>query len=189
MRHAAPGTARCRLAGLPDDAFEHDGQLTKCARDPGGLGAAGETLWDIGAGCGSIAIEWLRACRAARRSRSSATRRAPRSSPATPLHSACRDCASSPAARPGAGRPAGRRDLCRRRHRRPALAAGAVAGAAAGGRLVANVVTARARRGPRLAGAAGGALTRSPQPLREPRAHHAWRPLLPVTQLAATKPG
>ena len=54
-----------RLAGLPDDAFEHDGQLTKREVRAATLAALaplpGETLWDIGAGCGSIAIEWLRA--------------------------------------------------------------------------------------------------------------------------------
>ena len=54
-----------RLAGLPDDAFEHDGQLTK--REVRAVTLArlaplpGEILWDVGAGCGSIAIEWLRA--------------------------------------------------------------------------------------------------------------------------------
>jgi precorrin-6Y C5,15-methyltransferase (decarboxylating) len=49
--------------GLPDDAFAHDGQLTKqkvralalCALAP----RPGERLWDIGAGSGSIGIEWL----------------------------------------------------------------------------------------------------------------------------------
>ena len=59
------------LAGLPDDAFEHDGQLTK--RDVRASALArlapqpGQLLWDIGAGAGSVAIEWLRAhttCRA-----------------------------------------------------------------------------------------------------------------------------
>ena len=58
------------VPGLPDEAFEHDGQLTKrevravtLARlgpVPGGL------LWDVGAGCGSIGIEWIRAARGAR---------------------------------------------------------------------------------------------------------------------------
>ena len=49
--------------GLPDDWFEHDGQLTK--REVRALTLAalaplrGELLWDIGAGAGSIAIEWL----------------------------------------------------------------------------------------------------------------------------------
>ncbi|WP_343575467.1 precorrin-6y C5,15-methyltransferase (decarboxylating) subunit CbiE [Pseudomonas sp.] len=57
--------------GLPDDAFRHDGQLTK--RDVRAVTLArlaprpGELLWDVGAGCGSIGIEWMRAhpsCRA-----------------------------------------------------------------------------------------------------------------------------
>lgn len=60
-----------RRAGLPDDAYRHDGQLTK--RDVRAATLArlapqpGELLWDIGAGCGSIGIEWMRAevsCRA-----------------------------------------------------------------------------------------------------------------------------
>jgi precorrin-6B C5,15-methyltransferase / cobalt-precorrin-6B C5,C15-methyltransferase len=49
--------------GLPDDYFEHDGQITKreiraltiSALRP----APGELLWDIGLGSGSVAIEWL----------------------------------------------------------------------------------------------------------------------------------
>jgi precorrin-6B C5,15-methyltransferase / cobalt-precorrin-6B C5,C15-methyltransferase len=50
--------------GLPDSAYLHDGQLTKhevraitlSALAPSG----GELLWDVGAGCGSIGIEWMR---------------------------------------------------------------------------------------------------------------------------------
>lgn len=69
---AEPGTPRLsRLAGLPDSAFKHDGQLTK--RDVRAMTLArlaptpGELLWDVGAGSGSIGIEWMRAhpsCRA-----------------------------------------------------------------------------------------------------------------------------
>jgi len=69
---ADPHTPRLsRLAGLPDSAFEHDGQLTK--RDVRAITLArlaptpGELLWDVGAGSGSIGIEWMRAhpsCRA-----------------------------------------------------------------------------------------------------------------------------
>ena len=51
-------------AGLPDDAFQHDGQLTKREVRAATLSALrplpGQILWDVGAGCGSIAIEWLR---------------------------------------------------------------------------------------------------------------------------------
>lgn len=54
-----------RLAGLPDDAFRHDGQITKREVRAATLALLaplpGELLWDIGAGCGSIAIEWMRA--------------------------------------------------------------------------------------------------------------------------------
>lgn len=60
-----PGTTTATWApGLPDDAFEHDGQLTK--RDVRASALArlaprpGDLLWDVGAGAGSVAIEWLR---------------------------------------------------------------------------------------------------------------------------------
>ncbi|MEJ1157190.1 precorrin-6y C5,15-methyltransferase (decarboxylating) subunit CbiE [Prosthecomicrobium sp. N25] len=49
--------------GLPDDAFEHDGQITKRELRAVTLSALaprrGERLWDIGAGSGSIGIEWM----------------------------------------------------------------------------------------------------------------------------------
>ncbi|MBW4499568.1 MAG: precorrin-6y C5,15-methyltransferase (decarboxylating) subunit CbiE [Scytonema hyalinum WJT4-NPBG1] len=60
-----------RLAGLPDDAYHHDGQLTKREVRAITLSALaptpGQLLWDVGAGCGSIGIEWMRShprCRA-----------------------------------------------------------------------------------------------------------------------------
>ncbi len=57
-------TALSRAPGLPDDAFDHDGQLTKRQVRAATLAALqplpGQLLWDIGAGCGSVAIEWLR---------------------------------------------------------------------------------------------------------------------------------
>jgi len=52
-----------RASGLPDDWFEHDGQLTK--REIRAITLAslaprrGELLWDIGSGSGSVAIEWM----------------------------------------------------------------------------------------------------------------------------------
>ncbi len=56
-----------RLAGLADDAFLHDGQLTKREVRAATLAALApapdQLLWDIGAGCGSIAIEWMRSTR------------------------------------------------------------------------------------------------------------------------------
>ena len=59
------------LTTLPDDAFAHDGQLTKQMMRAVTLTALaprpGELLWDVGSGSGSIAVEWCRAgsgCRA-----------------------------------------------------------------------------------------------------------------------------
>ena len=49
--------------GLPDDWFEHDGQITKREIRALTLSALapwpGAMLWDIGAGSGSVAIEWM----------------------------------------------------------------------------------------------------------------------------------
>lgn len=52
-----------RASGLPDALFQHDGQITKRPVRALTLSALaprpGELLWDIGAGSGSIGIEWL----------------------------------------------------------------------------------------------------------------------------------
>ncbi len=52
-----------RSAGLPDEWFEHDGQITKREIRAITLSALsprrGELLWDVGSGTGSIAIEWM----------------------------------------------------------------------------------------------------------------------------------
>jgi precorrin-6Y C5,15-methyltransferase (decarboxylating) len=68
---AAPGALwHPRTGGLPDEAFIHDGQITK--RDIRAATLAklapfpDALLWDIGAGCGSVGIEWMRAARSAR---------------------------------------------------------------------------------------------------------------------------
>jgi precorrin-6Y C5,15-methyltransferase (decarboxylating) len=56
-----------RVAGLPDDAFVHDGKLTKREVRAATLAALApcpdQLLWDVGAGCGSIGIEWMRSTR------------------------------------------------------------------------------------------------------------------------------
>jgi precorrin-6Y C5,15-methyltransferase (decarboxylating) len=67
---AAGTTPLNRLAGLPDSEYHHDGQLTKREVRAITLAALaplpGELLWDVGAGCGSIGIEWLRSHRLCR---------------------------------------------------------------------------------------------------------------------------
>ncbi|HEX3535702.1 MAG TPA: precorrin-6y C5,15-methyltransferase (decarboxylating) subunit CbiE [Stellaceae bacterium] len=194
-----PGpTARTlsRLAGLPDDAFEHDGQLTKREVRAASLAALapldGETLWDIGAGSGSIAIEWLRAIesgsavsverdaeRAAAIARNAAKLGVPRlelivgEAPAT-LPQSVPDAifvgggVADPLMLPALWQVL-----------RP------------GGRLVANAVSLAGERALLDWQARhGGALTRIAVSRAEPLGgYHAWRPLLPVTQLAAVKPG
>jgi precorrin-6Y C5,15-methyltransferase (decarboxylating) len=51
--------------GLPDDAFQTDGQITKSPIRALTLAALaprrGELLWDLGAGSGSVSVEWARA--------------------------------------------------------------------------------------------------------------------------------
>ncbi|SDL11167.1 precorrin-6Y C5,15-methyltransferase (decarboxylating) [Franzmannia pantelleriensis] len=60
---AGDGPALPLTPGLPDALFEHDGQITKQVVRAITLAAlaprAGERLWDIGTGSGSVAIEWL----------------------------------------------------------------------------------------------------------------------------------
>lgn len=67
---AGDGAALPQIPGLADNWFAHDGQITKSPIRALTLSAlaprAGELLWDIGAGSGSVAIEWLLAHRANR---------------------------------------------------------------------------------------------------------------------------
>lgn len=59
-----PTASRTLVPGLPDDSYDTDGQLTKrhvraltvSALEP----RAGQVLWDVGGGSGSISIEFLR---------------------------------------------------------------------------------------------------------------------------------
>ena len=186
-----------RLAGLPDDAFEHDGQLTKREIRAVTLAALaplpGETLWDVGAGCGSVAIEWLRAdenlsavaierdpARVAMIARNAAALGVPRLR-----------IVSGAAPQALAGLPApdaifvgggiGEADLL------PAL----WQALHTGGRLVANVISVEGERAVLDAQARhGGSLTRLAVSRAEPLGNrNAWRPLIAVTQWAAVKPG
>ncbi len=62
----SPGAAvLSTVPGLPESAYRHDGQITKAPVRAITLAALsprpGELLWDIGAGSGAVAIEWMRA--------------------------------------------------------------------------------------------------------------------------------
>jgi len=68
---AAPDAALLpRVPGLADDLFQHDGTMTKQEVRAVTLAKLmpmrGALLWDIGTGCGSVAVEWMRAARYAR---------------------------------------------------------------------------------------------------------------------------
>jgi precorrin-6Y C5,15-methyltransferase (decarboxylating) len=62
-----PEPLLARTPGLPDEAFVHDGVMTKREVRAVTLArlmpARGELLWDIGTGCGSVGVEWMRAGR------------------------------------------------------------------------------------------------------------------------------
>ncbi len=68
---AAPDAALLpRVPGLADDLFQHDGTMTKqevrAATLAKLMSMRGALLWDIGTGCGSVAVEWMRGARYAR---------------------------------------------------------------------------------------------------------------------------
>jgi precorrin-6Y C5,15-methyltransferase (decarboxylating) len=194
---AAPGTrGLSRLAGLPDDAYEHDGQLTKREIRAATLAALaplpGELLWDVGAGCGSIAIEWLRAddqvsaiaierdaARAAMIARNAAMLGVPRLQIVPGAAPAALTGLPPPDAVFIGGGLGDRRLL-------PAV----WQALRPGGRLAANVVSTDGERALLDWHAAhGGALTRLAVSRAEPLGGHlGWRPLAPVTQLTCIKP-
>ena len=182
--------------GLPDEAFEHDGQLTKREVRAATLAALaplpGETLWDVGAGCGSIAIEWQRAGegRSALAIERDPARAAiiARNVTALGVPELRIVIGTAPEALEGLPQP-------------DAIFIGGGIGTAGllskswasltvGGRLVANVVTPEGEA--RLLDwhtRHGGTLTRIAVSRAEPIGpHHLWRSLAPITQLATVKP-
>ncbi len=176
---------------LPDDALAHDGQITKQTVRSVTLAALaprpGQLLWDVGSGSGSIAVEWCRSapgCRAVafednaeRRERIAANARA--------FGSDVDVRGEAPESFDGAAKPdtifigggltkAGLVAACTER--------------LAGGRLVANAVTAESEAllvewYSRL----GGELRRFQHYRGEPLGGFTgWRPLMPITQWVVT---
>lgn len=194
---AEPGAPRLpRTPGLPDDAFRHDGQLTKREIRAVTLAALvpvpGQMLWDIGAGCGSIAIEWSRthpACRAvAIESRPDRLALITGNAEALGVPRLQVVAGRAPEALAGLPRPdavfiGGGLTV-------PGVIDAAWDALPPGGRLVANAVTLDGeRRLIDLYERLGGALTRLAVSRAEPVGRFTgWRPLMPVTQFAVTKP-
>ena len=184
-------------AGLPDDAFEHDGQLTK--RDLRAAALArlapqpGQLLWDVGAGAGS------RRHRvdagppdAAGRSRSRPTPSGRRGSAATPPRSAYPPSRWSPAGRPTRWPTlpdAGRRLRRRRAPRPPGCSTTAWSALRPGGRLVVHGVTLETETLlARLYAEHGGELTRISVEHAAPiGSFTGWTPARAVTQWAYVK--
>jgi len=185
------------VPGLPDDAFAHDGQLTKREVRAMTLAALapspGQMLWDVGAGCGSIAIEWMRSDP---RSRAVAIERDDSRIALIAQNAAVLGTPFLKVVRGEA--PAVLADDLPRPD--AVFIGGGITGDGVvdscwaalppGGRLVANVVTAEGEAAvvghhARL----GGTLTRIAVSRAEPvGGYHGWRPLMPVTQWAAVKP-
>ena len=194
---AEPGaTITARIPGLPDDAFQHDGQLTKREVRAAALAKLmplpGALLWDVGAGCGSIAIEWMRAARGAKAiaiesdPERVALIEANMRALGTPKLAIV--AGKAPAALDGLAEPTA--IFLGGGVSAPGLIERCWAALPSGGRLVAHAVTVESEA--RLAGfraVCGGELTRIAIQRAEPIGPHlAWRPLMPVTQLAAVKP-
>lgn len=185
-----------RVPGLPDDAFTSDGNMTKREVRAATLAALspipGQHLWDIGAGCGAISIEWMRAhpsCRAtAVESRADRIGLIARNAIALGVPRlgmiegqatdvlAGLDAPDAIFIGGGASTP-GLIDLCW-----DALPAG--------GRLVANVVTLEGEGAlAEFRVRQGGELVRIAVSRAEPVGPFTgWKPLMTVTQLAAVKP-
>jgi precorrin-6Y C5,15-methyltransferase (decarboxylating) len=184
-----------RSPGLPDDAFEQDGQITK--REIRALALAalapvpGQLLWDVGAGSGSIGIEWMRTHPASRaiavEPRGDRRERIARNAAALGVPGLVVVAGTAPEALAELPRP-------------DAVFIGGgvtVSGVVqacwdaldAGGRLVANAVTIEGEVA--LAGwhgRLGGSLTRISVERAEPLGSFtAWRPALPVVQWSVRK--
>ena len=184
-----------RAAGLPDDAFVHDGQLTKRVVRAATLAAlapqSGEILWDVGAGCGSIAIEWMRLGGQATAIERKAARRVLIARNATMLGTPMLDIVAGDAPDALTGLDVPKAIFIGGGIAAPGLAQACWARLPVGGRLVANAVTLEGEAALQALGAQwGGSLTRIAvaEAASIGGSLRAWRPLRPVTQLAAMKP-
>lgn len=191
---AADAPALPRVPGLPDDAFEHDGMMTKREVRAATLAALaplpGRLLWDVGAGCGSVGIEWMRAGgraiaverdpgRAAIAARNALALGVPELEIVGGEAPAVLDGLDPPdAVFIGGGIGA------------PGLVEACWTGLRPGGRLVANTVTVEGESALlRLHRRHGGALVRFAVSRLSPVGRlHGWKPMMTVTQWQAAKP-
>jgi precorrin-6Y C5,15-methyltransferase (decarboxylating) len=188
---AEPGTVVLpRTPGLPDDAFETDGQLTK--REVRALALAalvpvpGQLLWDVGAGSGSVGIEWMRVHPASRaiaiEPRADRCQRILRNAAALGVPGL--QVVPGPAPEALAGLPTPDAIFLGGAVSVPGVLEACVEALRPGARLVADAVTVESESA--LAGwhaRLGGSLTRLAVQRAEPVGRFSgWRPAMPVTQ-------
>jgi precorrin-6Y C5,15-methyltransferase (decarboxylating) len=195
-RPDAAAAATTRVPGLPDDAYESDGQLTRRELRALALAALrpgpGQLLWDVGAGSGSVGIEWMRADPLARaiaiEARADRAARAGRNAAALGVPGLQVITGTAPAALAGLPAPdavfigggltaGGLLETCWQRLPH-------------GGRLVAHAVTMESETVlHRWQQAEGGELVKVAVSHAEPLGSFTtWRPALPVTQWQVTAP-
>jgi precorrin-6Y C5,15-methyltransferase (decarboxylating) len=194
---AAPGARVLACAsGLSDALFEHDGQITKREIRAMTISALaprrGELLWDVGAGAGSVAIEWMLAdpslCAIAIEARPDRAARIRRNAAAFGVPHL--DVVDGDAPQVLAGLRPPQAIFVGGGASRPGLLGAVVDALCPGGRLVVNAVTleTEATLIARYA-QSGGALTRiALSRADQVGGKHAWRPARPVTQWIWTKP-
>jgi len=189
-----------RVPGLPDEAFRTEGQITKREVRAATLAALGplpgQTLWDVGAGSGSIGIEWLRAAPRTRavavEPRADRTALIAENAAALGVPELRLVQGEAPAALAGLEESAGRPDavFVGGGLTAPGLVEACWAALPPGGRLVANTVTLEGEH--RLIEERtnrGGELTRIAVARAAPvGSFSGWRPLMPVTQWRVAKP-
>ncbi|MDP4002416.1 precorrin-6y C5,15-methyltransferase (decarboxylating) subunit CbiE [Methylobacterium sp. NEAU K] len=190
------GRALPLAPGLDDTLFENDGQLTKAEIRALTLSALrphpGLHLWDIGAGAGSIAIEWMLRHPSLRATAIEAqpgrAERIRRNAQALGVPDLAVVTGAAPAAL--AGLPAPDAIFIGGGVSEPGVLAAALAALRPGGRCVANVVTLQGEATLLAAFAEhGGGLRRVSLDRASPVGGlHGWRPAMPVTQWAWTKP-
>ena len=181
--------------GLPDEAFAHDGQLTKREIRAATLAALrplpGQMLWDVGAGCGSVAIEWLRTHRslAAIAIEADPARQELIARNAAALGTPFLKLIKGTAPQSYDGLPEPDAVFIGGGLSEDGVIEQAWARLKPGGRMVANAVTAEGET--RLLAwreRHGGGMTRLSVARLSPVGDlHGWRPLMPVTQWAGTK--
>ncbi len=182
-----------RGSALPDDAYAHDGQITKQMIRAVTLAALaprpGELLWDVGSGSGSIAIEWCRSqsgCRAVSFERND-VRRDRLMTNVVAFGAGVDVRGGAPDAFEGAPSPSA--VFIGGGLTQPGLFDACWAALPAGGRLAANAVTAESEAAVvQHYSAYGGMLRRYQHYAGEPvGAFTGWRPAMPVTQWAVVK--